>query len=193
MRPQLRSLNSLGLSDFEDHPVWIRVRSFDFNASWFDDVDEETFRPWDGVLPFAEPRGMLLIAAKLTFKDGSVYPGFLSPAKEDWDAPLPPKRVGDRLIQLATPKDRHGGSPLALLGIQQPRIFLQNRTFSFWGGMLGIPEEARRGLYEAAAQGPEDIFPIHFHSDPLLAKGLVSGRLDEFYRSVKEKPPECYQ
>jgi hypothetical protein len=194
MRPELRSFNSLGPTDFERHPVWIRVRSFDFNAPWYDDVDvdDETFRFWDGLLPFAEPRGHVLIAAKLKFKNGSVYPGFLSPAKEDWDAPIPPRRVGDRLVQPPTPKDRHGGSPLAILGIQQPRIFLQNQSFSFWGGMIGISEEARRAFYTAAGQEPEDIFPIHFYSDPQLAKGLLSGQLDGFYKSVKGKPPECF-
>src|ERR1700761_2954440 len=72
MRPELRSFSSLGPPDFENHPVWIRVRSFDFKAPWYDDADEETFRLWDGVLPFAKPRGMVLVAAKLKFKDGSV-------------------------------------------------------------------------------------------------------------------------
>jgi hypothetical protein len=193
MGPELRPFSSLVLPDFENHPVWVRVRSFDFNAHWYDDADDETFRFWDGVLPFAEPRGMVLIAAKLKFKNGSVYPGFLSPAKRDWDAPLASRRVGDRLIQPATPKDRHGGSSLAVLGIQQPRIFLQNQTFSFWGGMLGIPENARRAFYTAAAKEPEDIFPIQFHADPQLAEGLVSGRLDGFFKSTKGKPPECFR
>ena len=189
--PELRSFNSLRLPDFEVHPVWLRVRSFDFKETWYDDAEDETFLPWEGVLPFAELRGMVLIAAKLEFKDGSVYPGFLTPAKGDWDVPLPPREVGDRMIQTATPRDRHGGSPLAILGIQQPRIFLQNQTFSFWGGIIGISQEARRAFYAATAKEPDEIFPIHFHADPQLAEGFVSGRLNGFYKNVKGNPPEC--
>lgn len=191
MRPELRSFSSLGFRDFDDHPVWLRVRSFDFAAPWYDAADDETFRFWDGALPFAEPRGMVLIAAKLKFKDGSVHPGFLSPAKKNWDIPLPPKRANNRLIQPPTPRDRHGGSALALLGIQQPRIFLGDQVFHFWGGMLRISEETRKAFYAAAAREPDDIFPMHFYSDPQLAEGLVSGELDGFYESVKGEAPKC--
>ena len=189
MESKFRSFSSLKSVDFEDHPVWLRVRSFDFEASWYDRVDDETFRVWDGSLPFAEPRGMVLVTAKMRFNDGSVFPGFLTPAKEDWDAPLLPRMVNGRLIQPLTPKDRHGGSAIAILGIQQPRIFLQDRMFPFWGGMVGIREETRKAFYESSGKQADQIFPIAFYSDPQLAVGIISGQVDGFYKSVRDGIP----
>jgi hypothetical protein len=189
--PELRSFNSLTLADFHDHPVWISVRSFDRGEPWFEEANEETFRFWDKELPFTNQHGITLVLATLEFEDGSVHQGFVCPAREDWDAPLPPRKIGDQLIQPASPSRRHGGSQLAILGIQQPRIFLGHETFGFWGGRQGIPDDLRKSFYKAARRTPEQIFPIQFRADHSLSSGILSGRLEGFYRSVSGNPPEC--
>ncbi len=190
MQQELRSFNSLNLDDFGQYPVWIRVRSFDFDQPWYDSSDDETFRSWNGHLPFSEARGMVIVAASMKFKDGSVHRGFVSPAREDWDAPLPARKVGKRWIQPLTSKDRHGGSPLAILGIQQPHIFLNHQTFRFWGGRLGISHEYREAFYRCAYRLPEEIFPIQFYVDQGLSTGISSGELNGFYHSVAGSQPQ---
>src|SRR6185503_15391472 len=46
MRPGLKQFGQLTMEDFDLAPVWASCHSFDSNEPWFDDTDEETFRPW---------------------------------------------------------------------------------------------------------------------------------------------------
>lgn len=69
---ELRSFTSLTLADFQDHPVWISVRSFDRGEPWFDEADEETFRLWDKELPFTNQRGIALLLRLLISRMGAV-------------------------------------------------------------------------------------------------------------------------
>jgi hypothetical protein len=189
--PELRSFATLGLAVFQEHPVWISVRSFDRDEPWFDEADEETFRYSDKQLPFASQRGIALVFATFQFKDGSIHNGFVSPARENWDQPLPSQKWGHQLIRPRTPSERHGGSQVAILGIQQPRIFLEGQPFGFWGGIRGLSAELRKSFYSAVRKAPEQIFPIDFHADRNLSCGILSGRIEGFYRSMPGAPPEC--
>jgi hypothetical protein len=45
-KPVLKQFGDLTLADFERHPVWVSVHGLDEGAPWYDDTNEETFRPW---------------------------------------------------------------------------------------------------------------------------------------------------
>src|ERR1700752_2864899 len=110
-RPILRQFADLTATDFETSPVWIACSSVHDDEPWYDDTDEEPFRPRLGPLPADPSEGMLLVRAIGTLADGTRLPGFLTPAFEPDD-----------------------------LGTMQPHVFVADRRFGFWGGGLGVPE-----------------------------------------------------
>lgn len=77
--PELMQFGELEAGDFQRHPVWIGCHTADYGKSWYDDTDEETFRPYTGNLPADPSEGMLLVRAVITLHDGSRYPGFITP------------------------------------------------------------------------------------------------------------------
>ena len=78
--------------------MWVGCHTLDYDEPWYENTDEETFRPWTGKLPADASAGMLLVKATLELHDGSRHPGFVTPALKEGD-----------------------------LGTQQPQIFAGNR------------------------------------------------------------------
>lgn len=157
-KPELRQFRDLGSADFERHPVWIACHVADYDEPWYDETDEETFRPWTGPLPVDPSADMYLVRATVAFRDGSEHPGFLTPT-------LPP----------------------ADLGTMQPQVFVGERSFGFWGGMFGVPPEEREAFYRAAGRAPDQIFPLVFQAMPGLARGVCSGEAQGFYKQPRER------
>jgi hypothetical protein len=105
-KPELKQFGDLARADFSRYPVWIACHTADYGEPWYEETDEETFRPWTGALPVSPSEGMLLVRATLELRDASRHPGFVTPAfKKD-------------------------------LGALQPQIFVGDRRFGFWGGMF---------------------------------------------------------
>ena len=119
--PELKQFGELDAEDFERHPVWIGCHTADYGRPWYEDTDEETFRPYTGKLPADPSEGILLVRAVIELHDGSRHPGFVSAGSD--------------------------------LGTQQPQIFAADRQFGFWGGMVGISEQAQQELYAALDKG----------------------------------------
>lgn len=142
-RPILKQFAQLSTLDFERSPVWIACHVSDYDESWYDDTDEETFRPYSGELP-ADADEMLLVAATATLNDGSVCPGFLTPAEDATD-----------------------------LGRMQPHMFADGVAYGFWGGTVGIAEDARREFLTACRKNEQDVFPIRFVADPAHSTGVT--------------------
>lgn len=180
MTPELKPIWDLSSADFEQHPVWVGVHNFDVGEPWHQDSNESTYRPWSGALPCPSEKGFFLVRGILKLPDGCNYPGFFTVAPESWDTP---PRLG-----LASFSSRYGGAALALVGIQQPRIFVEHQQFSFWGGRAGVPVERRQALYSILGRSAEDAFPMRFHADPSLATGILSGEVEGFYRVISKKP-----
>ncbi|HEY7363183.1 MAG TPA: hypothetical protein VIE37_03670 [Methylomirabilota bacterium] len=151
--PELKQFGDLGPSDFERHAVWIGCHTADYDEPWYDETDEETFRPWSGPLPVDPSQGMLLVRATLQLADGTAVPGFVTPAFDAND-----------------------------LGTQQPQIFVGGRRFAFWGGVVGVPPRERHALYAALGKPPEAVFPLRFAAEPGLATGVATGDVAGFYR-----------
>ena len=82
--PELVQFGDLSEAHFRRHPVWIQCHTVDYDAPWYDDTDEETFRPCDEPRPVGPDMGMLLVRATATLADGTVLPAaFLTPIFED--------------------------------------------------------------------------------------------------------------
>jgi hypothetical protein len=142
--PELKSFGDLSQGDFVRHPVWINCHVADYDEPWYDDTDEETFRPFAGRLPVGPGDGMFLVAAVVTLADGTRLSGFLTPASDA------------------------GG-----IGELQPEVFVGDGMFGFWGGMLGVAETYRNALYDALGKGEAKVFPLQVAALPDLATGVT--------------------
>jgi hypothetical protein len=87
--PELRQFGELEAEDFHRHRVWIACHTADYGKSWYQDTDEETFRPYTGELPADAAEGMLLVRAVFELRDGSRYPGFVTQPLKDGTKGLP--------------------------------------------------------------------------------------------------------
>jgi hypothetical protein len=150
--PELRQFGDLNADDFERHPVWIQCHVVDHDEPWYEQTDEETFRPRKGPLPADPGEGTLLVRATLKLQDGTTHPGFLTPSDTQND-----------------------------LGTQQPQMFVAGRRFGFWGGVSGVPAEQRQAFYEALGKDARSVFPLTFQADERLTTGVASGVVEGFY------------
>ena len=155
-KPELKQFGDLSPADFERHPVWIACHTEDFAEPWFNETDEETFRPWTDALPVSPSDGMSLVRARFELHDGSHHDAFLTPAFKEGE-----------------------------IGALHPHLFAGGKSFCFWGGMFGVRADRRSAFYEALGKGREAIFPIRFSADPALGTGVVAGRVDGFYRGTR--------
>ena len=156
-KPELKQFGDLTAEDLIRHPVWVSCHTVDYDEPWYDDTDEETFRPWLNPVPVSPSDGMFLVRATLTFQDGTSHDGFVTPSIE--------------------PND---------LGIMQPQCFLEGQRHAFWHGMFGATSEEKESFYKAAGRKIQDIFPIRFVAIPGLTDGVATGQIAGFYRRQKE-------
>ncbi len=157
-KPLLRQAGDLTAGDFQAHPVWVHCHIVDYDEPWYDETDEETFRPWDGALPVDPSHAIFLLRATLIFNDGSQHPGFLTPAEKPGD-----------------------------IGTMQPSVFVEDRCFAFWGGMPGVPRDSRAAFYDSTGRTATDIFPIRATADSSLATGEVTAILNGFYQHAGDR------
>lgn len=158
-KPILKQFVALSPEDFERHPVWIACHVADCDEPWYDETDEETFRPYSGPLP-ADPSDLLLVGATATMSDGSRHPGFLCPSQE----------AGD-------------------LATLQPHVFVGGRAYGFWSGMVGVPEAERRAFLDATGKHPADPFPIRFTADPSLSAGVMEAEVLGWHPEPQQPHP----
>lgn len=157
--PDLKQFRVLTADDFRRHRVWGACHSFDHEEPWFDNTDEETFRPWSRACPADPSKGMFLVACDATLADGSRLQGFLTPSAE------------------------RGRQEADALGIVQPHLFLPSgKAVGFWGGLIGIPQGVRSQLYQALDRTPDQVFPMRFAAFADVATGLTEVTVRGFYR-----------
>jgi len=152
-RPTLKQFGDLTSQDFKQHPIWVSVHSLDYEEEWYDETDEETFRPWLGNRPVGAEE-MFLVSARFGFADGTEFDGFV------------------------TPTSSYDG--LASMGAIQPQLFAPSgQRWAFWHGMLPDPDCARR-FYQSFAKMAEQVFPISFRPLPGLTSSVASGEIPGF-------------
>jgi len=151
IKPELKQFGDLRSADFDRYPVWIACHTGDFGEPWFDETDEETFRPWTSALPVGPSDGMLFVRAIFVLRDGSHHEGFLTPAF----------KVGD-------------------LGAMQPQIFNRRPEIQILGWYVWVPAISERASTRRSGM-PRCYLPIQFSAVPGVASGVVSGRVEGFY------------
>lgn len=153
----LVQFGDLTAAHFAEHPVWASCHSFDHDEAWYDETDEETFRPHTGKLPVDPRDGMYLVRACFRLADGTPLEGFITPADAG--------EKGD-----------------GVLGLVQPQLYLPSgERVGFWLGMFGDPASEAPRFYAALGRDRGTVFPMAFDADPGLARGIVSGRIAGFY------------
>lgn len=152
-RPILKQFFDLTPDDFKRNPIWVSVHTLDYDEEWYEDTDEETFRPWIGPLPVAANE-MYMVSARFKFADGTESEGFV------------------------TPTAAYTG--LSNMGSLQPQIFAPSgKRFAFWHGMFRQTEH-ERSFYDAFAKSPEQVFPLRFAPAPGLTSSVASGEIPGF-------------
>jgi hypothetical protein len=164
MKPELKQFGVLAQTDFERFPVWANVHSFDYDESWYDETDEETFRPWSGELPVDPGLGMFLVRSQISLADGTKFVGFITPA------------IGSGEVT-----DNE-------LGSVQPYLFSKNGTLiTFWGGMFGFTDKTKETAYNLLERTASQIFPIRFSAESGLTTGKQMGEIRGFYKVIDFK------
>jgi hypothetical protein len=158
-KPLLKQFGNLTLSDFVQHPVWVNCHVIAYGKPWYNETDEETFRPWDGNIPADPGETMFLVKGQLILADGTEYDGFITPQQ----GPSEPD-----------------------LSIIQPYLFAKSeKALSFWFGMFEPSRKEINRFYETFGKNAEQVFPIRFRAVDGLAKGIVEGTIPGFCRKGK--------
>lgn len=164
-RPNLKQDYDLRQQDFESSRVWINVHGVDEKEKWYRNCDEATFRPWLSPFPANLTEQLLLVSAKFTLANGYCYPGAFYYSSLD---------------------DKQPASCDPAIDITQPRIFINDKVFSFWGGRAGISTQSRQELFRLVGGSAADVFPISFVSDADSDVFESTGLIEGFYH-LEEK------
>jgi hypothetical protein len=149
-RPTLVQFSDLTPAHFANHPVWVACHGADSEEPWYDETDEETFRPWDGPLPVSAET-MHLVRCTFRFNDSSEFDGFATPAA----------RIDD-------------------FGTMQPLLFDgSGRHHAFWLGMFPV-EGAIDAFRLAIGRPSSQVFPVQFEALPGLTSSTCSGTIKGF-------------
>lgn len=164
--PTLKQFEELTEADFQQHPVWIGVHGVDDEEAWYDESDEETFRPCSGPFPLDESAALYLVAATATFADGSDLPGFF----------------------FLTP----GEPELADIGYSQPNVLAGGKAWSFYAGMFGFRDSYADEFAEATGKQPSSTFPILFHGPDGVSARPLTFRLQGFGGTNTPRPARSW-
>ena len=148
--PLLVQYLDLTAEHFSQHPVWISAHVADSDEPWYDDTDEETFRPWLEALPVGPDDGLFLVRATYTLADGTALPGFVTPQAK-------------------------ASSANDVNGLLQGEIFLPSgRREQFWNGLISRPPAERVALLTELRKPPGAVFPVRVAADRGLARGQAA-------------------
>ena len=162
-RPELVQFGDLTPDNFARHPVWIQCHIVDYDEPWYEETDEETFRPRTAPLPADPTEGMLLARATFVFADASRHDGFLTPA-------VP-------------------GDPIELLGLMQPQLFLPDGTLAgFWEGGFARGDAEHAAFYRAMGKSAKEVFPMDCFAPSELVTGVTQATLHGFYSIPRGGP-----
>ena len=156
-KPILKQFEDLTPKDFVDYPIWVQCHIIDYEEKWYDETDEETFRPWVGNISVSPAYAMFLVKANLITSDGDIFTGFLTPCLKS--------------------NYKHEN----YLGFIQPQIFTKTgERFGFWTGMFPKEKSNIDQFYKLMGKSTDQIFPIIFKAETGLSSGVTSGKINGF-------------
>jgi hypothetical protein len=156
-KPLLRQFGDLTPADFETHPVWVHCHVIDYDEPWYEETDEETFRPWLKSTPIDPAETMFLVRASLRLADGTSLSGFI------------------------TPQHSHDNEGKPDLGLIQPQLFLPSgKRVPFWFGIMSPSKDLIEEMYTSLGKTEAQVFPLTFTAEEGLATGIVSGSVPGF-------------
>jgi len=150
-RPELKQFGDLTAGDFERHPVWVHCHVVDYDEPWYDETDEETFRPWAAPLTVTQGSSFL-VRADFVAADGSRFTGFLTPSESSW--------------------------PFAT---NHPHLFAGPFMIAFWEGIVTGAAKFRARLYEVTGKSARELFPLRATTSPGLVEPPVEDLVEGFY------------
>jgi len=153
-RPTLKQFLELRQPDFDKYPVWVNCHVVDYDEDWYDDTDEETFRPWTGDIPVSPNDTMYLVSAQFQLNDGTTMSGFLTPD-------IGPREENE-------------------LGNLQPNLLTVDGPIGFWAGMFPFDVERKNRIYKRLNRTADQIFPIRFKSYDGLSSQVIIGTINGF-------------
>jgi hypothetical protein len=169
-KPLLRQFGDLTPADFERHPVWVNCHGIDYDEPWYEETDEETFRPWLKSTPADPAETMFLVRASLLLADGTKLSGFITPQH---------------------PQENEGKPDFGLI---QPQLFLPNgKRVPFWFGIMTPPKELMADMYTSLGKTESQVFPLAFTAEEGLALGTVSGTVYGFCSRGKGNQVAVYK
>ena len=155
-----KSCEGLELADFEKYPAWIDSHIHDFGDPLYEDLDEETVRPWTDPYP-VPPSASCQFKATLTTASGLTIPGVVTRwskinAKEN------------AMIDHA---------PIAFLPDGESVVFWHGAVYQFGDKWLN---ENKESLYRQLKVSPELIFPIAYSVSDDIVMGGIEGTIPGF-------------
>jgi hypothetical protein len=161
-KPILKQFADLTEKDFNDFPIWVSCHIIDYDEDWYDDTDEETYRPWTETNNDIIRETNCLVKTRLTLFSGDIYSGISSPEITDEQ-----KNEND-------------------LGGIQPHIFTRDgELFGFWSGMFQRNNKFLNSFYSAMGKSKDQIFPIKFEAETSQNGMTTSGTINGFL-SIKD-------
>ena len=152
--PKLKQFSDLTPKDFEEHQIWVSCHSVDYDEPWYDDTDEETYRPYKDSVQIDPSEEEYLVKADFKLNDGTVLNGFFTPqnAIDNEDA----------------------------ISYIQPHIFINGDSYRFWFGIAKPDEEYLSEFYDKLGKTPDEVFPLTYKSSSEVIKGGIKGRVNGF-------------
>lgn len=147
--PTLKQFSDLGPEDFEENPIWISCHSVDYDEPWYDETDEETYRPYTDAAQINPSEEGYLINADFKLNDGTELQGFF------------------------TPQDTNDNEDS--ISYVQPHVFINGISYRFWFGIVSPKKQYLAKFYEGLGKEPVDVFPITYTSSNRRIKGRIDG------------------
>ena len=146
---QFRDLRS---HHFERYPAWVACHIVDYEQPWYDETNEETYRPCLDATAKVFRDAILLVRADACLADGTLLDAFLTP-------------TGDEDI---TKKQPH-------------IISADSAPYAFWYGLVRPSVDLRSAFYGSLNRGAAQVFPIVFSPRPGLTPEWRAITVEGFY------------
>jgi hypothetical protein len=131
--PELVQFSELRSHHFERHPVWVGCHTVDYDEPWYEDTNEETFRPCVDATVKVSRNAILLVRADARLADGTLLDAFLTPTVDE---------------------DIKANQPHIISADSAPR--------PFWYGRMRPSDQQRSLFYVSLNRGAAQVFPIVF-------------------------------